>query len=166
MPYFTCIIELNAKYKKLKAMKTDRSVSVIKNIFTMVILAGLFSSFSSCATKATFLTSSIVPAAQGEVKVKNDKNNNYDIHVTIDNLAQVEKLQTSKNSYVVWMETDQGRTINLGQLNSGSGFMSKQLKASLDTKSSFKPVLVFITTEENSNAQYPDSKVILTTSRF
>lgn len=147
-------------------METKRTLSVVKNILFLALIAGVLNSFSSCAVKSKFLSSSVVPAAHGDVKVKTDNNNNYVIEVTIDNLAEVERLQTSKNSYVVWMETDQGRTINLGQLNSGSGFLSKRLKASLETKSSFKPARIFVTTEENSNVQYPDNEVILTTERF
>lgn len=147
-------------------MKTNRFKIIVKSIFAAMIVIGITSSFYSCATKAKFLSSSVVPAANGEVKIKSDHNDNYAIQVSVANLAEVEKLQTSKNSYVVWMETDQGRTVNLGQLNSGSGFLSKQLKASLETKSSFKPVRIFITTEESSNAQYPDRDIILTTNRF
>ncbi len=147
-------------------MKTLSTINDIKSILVVILIAGVLGTFSSCATKSQFLASSIVPAANGEVKVKSDHNNNYAIEVSVANLAEVEKLQTSKNSYVVWMETDQGRTINLGQLNSGSGFLSKNLKASLETKSSFKPVKIFITTEESSNAQYPDREIILTTNRF
>jgi hypothetical protein len=147
-------------------MKTLKTVSILKQIFGVILLAGVLGTLSSCVTNSKFLSSSTVPAAHGGVKVKTDHNNNYNIDVDVANLAQVEKLQTSKNSYVVWMETDQGRTINLGQLDSGTGFLSKQLKASLSTKSSFKPVRIFITTEVSPNAQYPDHDVILTTERF
>jgi len=147
-------------------MKTIRNISYLKRILVITLIAGVLGTFSSCATKSKFLSSSTVPAAHGDVKVKSDHNNNYAIEVKVANLAEVEKLQTSKNSYVVWMETDQGRTINLGQLNSDTRFLSKQLKASLVTKSSFKPVMIFITTEESTNAQYPDHDIILTTNRF
>ncbi len=57
-------------------------------------------------------------------------------------LAEVEKLQISKHNYVVWMETDQEKTENLGQLNSSSGFFSKKMKASLETRSSYKPAQI------------------------
>ena len=88
------------------------------------------------------------------------------IKIEIRDLADVERLQTSKLNYVVWMETDQGRTENLGQLNSSSGFMSKQMKASLETVSSYTPIKIFVTAEEFVNAQYPGEQIILTTDRF
>jgi hypothetical protein len=147
-------------------MKTRKLVDRKKNIIIGILVLGVIFPFTSCAQKIRFLSSSVVPAANGYVKVKTDDNENHVIKMEIRDLADVEKLQTSKLSYVVWMETDQGRTENLGQLNSSSGFMSKQLKASLETVSSYQPIKIFITAEEFINAQYPGDEVILTTERF
>ena len=43
--------------------------------------------FESCANKITFLDSSVVPAAQGSIKIKKDKNNNYNIQLNLTSLA-------------------------------------------------------------------------------
>jgi len=137
-----------------------------KSILLGILVIGMLLPLSACAKKIKFLQSAVVPAANGYVKVKTDNNKNHVIKIEIRDLADVERLQTSKLSYVVWMETDQGRTENLGQLNSSSGFMSKQLKASLETVSSYTPIKIFITAEEFVNAQYPGEKIILTTDRF
>jgi hypothetical protein len=137
-----------------------------KSILLGILVVGMLLPLSACAKKIQFLQSAVVPAANGYVKVKTDNNKNHVIKIEIRDLADVERLQTSKLSYVVWMETDQGRTENLGQLNSSSGFMSKQLKASLETVSSYTPIKIFITAEEFVNAQYPGEKIILTTDRF
>jgi hypothetical protein len=110
---------------------------------------------TACSQKVTFLNSSVVPAAKGTVKVKQDNNNkNYVIQVEIQDLAEVERLQVSKQSYVVWMETDRGNTENLGQLNSSSSFFSKQKTASLETVSSYKPRKIFVTAESGSDVRY------------
>jgi hypothetical protein len=58
--------------------------------------------------KIKFLPSTVVPAAKGYVKVKTDNNKNHVIKIEIRDLADVERLNSSKISYVVWMETDQG----------------------------------------------------------
>ena len=121
---------------------------------------------ASCATSESFLNSTVVPAATGEVKVKKDRNQNYIIKLEIDDLAAVERLQTSKQTYVVWMETERGNTENIGQLKSSTGFLSKQHTASLEATSPFKPVRIFVTAENESNARYPDQNVILTTDTF
>jgi hypothetical protein len=123
-------------------------------------------SLSSCATSVSFLTSSVVPAARGTVKVKRDNNKNYVIQISLTDLAEATKLQPSKLTYIVWMITDRQLTKNIGQLNSSKGFMSKQLKGSFKTVSSDKPVQIFITAEDDAGIQYPGTEVILSTEKF
>jgi hypothetical protein len=145
-------------------MKTNKLATGI--VFWLLAASILFL-FPACAQKITFLNSSVVPAAKGTVKVKQDKNNkNYVIQVEIQDLAEVERLQSSKQSYVVWMETDRGITENLGQLNSSSSFFSKQKTASLETVSAYKPIKIFVTAESGTDVRYPGNQVILTTDKF
>jgi hypothetical protein len=123
-------------------------------------------SFTSCAVKAPFLNSSVVPAAEGYVKVKTDKNKNYLIKIEIVNLAPSDRLQPPKNVYVVWMDDGSNSIKNMGQIKSSSSFMSKMLKASFQNISSFRPVKIFITAELEANIQYPSNEVVLTTNNF
>lgn len=147
-------------------MKTQKTDKFIKGtLFSILVVSMMFFS-TACAQKVTFLNSSVVPAAKGTVKVKQDKNENYLIKVEIEDLAEVERLQSSKQTYVVWMETDRGNTENLGQLISSKSFFSKQKTASLETVSSYKPIKIFITAEEGINVNYPGTQVILTTDNF
>jgi hypothetical protein len=137
-----------------------------KKIFLGVLLTTVLLFVASYVTTVPFLASSVVPAATGTVKIKKDSNQNYTIKVQVENLATVERLQSSKQMYVVWMETERGNVENLGQLNGSSGFISKELSASLETVSSFKPVRFYITTEFNRNVRYPGVEKVLTTDRF
>jgi len=125
-------------------MKTKKINKHAKGIFfSMLVVSMLFLS-TACSQKVTFLNSSVVPAAKGTVKVKQDNNNkNYVIQVEIQDLAEVERLQT-----------DRGNTENLGQLNSSSSFFSKQKTASLETVSSYKPRKIFVTAESGSDVRY------------
>ena len=118
------------------------------------------------AKKVGFLSSSIVPAARGYIKVKRDINENYLIQVKISNLAEVNRLQPSKQVYVVWMITDHEITVNIGQIISSTTFLSTKLKASFKKVSSSKPIKIFITAEDEVNAQSPNEQVILITDRF
>jgi hypothetical protein len=118
------------------------------------------------AKKVGFLSSSIVAAARGYVKVKRDINENYLIQVKISNLAEVNRLQPSKQVYVVWMITDHEITVNIGQINSSTTFLSTKLKASFKKVSASKPIKIFITAEEDAITQTPNEQVILTTDRF
>jgi len=144
-------------------MKATRINYTTRNV-SLVVLIPLMVAFStSCARKMTFSTSSVVPAAQGSVKVSRDNNKNNVIKISITDLAEVERLQPQKKTYVVWMVTNEGLTKNIGQLNSSKNFLSKNLKASLKTVSSFNPVKIFITAENDPGVQYPGDQVVLST---
>jgi hypothetical protein len=134
---------------------------IYKGMFCVLLLA-----FTSCARKISFGHSSVVPAAEGRIKIKKDQNNNNQIDIEIKNLAKAEQLVPSRNTYVVWMETDGNGIKNIGQLNSSSGMFSKALKASLTTVTTFKPTRFFITAEDNATIQFPGSQVVLSTERL
>jgi hypothetical protein len=140
--------------------------SDIKKLFLGALAVIMLLTFTSCGKNIAFQNSSIVPAAEGKVSVKKDSNKNYSIAIKISNLAEVTRLQPSKNVYVVWMETEESLVKNIGQIKSDTGFMSSKLKASFETVTSFKPSKIFITAEDNADVQYPGMQLILTTNRF
>ncbi|MBC7749635.1 MAG: hypothetical protein H7Z76_13860 [Methylotenera sp.] len=118
----------------------------------------------SCGTtKYNFSTSSVVPAAEGSVKVKKDNNNNYSINLDIKRLADPQRLSPAKKMYVVWMETEQNGRKNIGQLKTSSGLLSSTLTSSLQTVSTFEPTGFFITAEDDANIQYPGGQKVLST---
>jgi len=130
-------------------------------IFTLGIIILIAFWFISCSKKAFFLQSSVVPAAEGYVEVTRDKSENYVIKIELRNFAGADRLDPANRTYVVWMDTERGSTVNIGRISS-----TNSLKASFTTLTSFRPVKVFITAEEQENARYPGSMVILTTDRF
>jgi hypothetical protein len=146
-------------------MKTTKQPTV-KIIFSIVISFFLIVSLAACARKISFQTSSVVPSAEGTVKVKKDNNNNYSIDLNIIRLADPKRLEPSKSTYVVWIETAENGSKNIGSLNTSSSLFSKTLKSSLTTVSPFKPISLFITAENNADIQYPGSQVVLRTDRF
>ena len=132
--------------------------AIAKKLYIVIFAMMMLISFKSCATKAHFLTSSVVPAAEGEVTIRQNKNNNYVIKMRISNLAEIDRLQPSKIGYVVWMEAEEAYTRNIGLVTSSSN-----LNVSFETTATLKPTRIFITAEENENVQYPGSMVVLTT---
>lgn len=140
-------------------MKTNYTRNIILSVATVLMVFA----FSSCATKAIFLSSAVVPAAEGTITIKEDGNKNYVIKVQTANLADSQKLTPPKNAYVVWLVTENNITKNIGQIVSSTGTLSSKLKASFETVSSFKPTKIFITAENEANIQYPYSEVVLTT---
>ena len=138
----------------------------ICSFFNLLLMIVILFSINSCTKKIAFLTSSVVPAARGNVKVSKDKNMNYVIQVHISELAEVSRLSPPIQTYVVWMVTDQNDTKNIGRINSKMGGMLKQLNASFETVSDLKPNKIFITAEDDASVQFPNSQIILSTDRF
>ncbi|MEO9005282.1 MAG: hypothetical protein ABI288_11120 [Ginsengibacter sp.] len=144
-------------------MKKNHLNGVLRNIFLFTGIVIIAFSFSSCAKKMTFAKSTVVPAAQGSVKIKSDKNKNSSINLSLENLAKPGDLTPPKKNYVVWMETASNGTKNIGSINTSSGLLSSKLKSSLKTVTPYKPTGFFITAEDDESITYPGSQVIMST---
>ena len=146
----------NKLYAKFPWNKFVFSGVTMLNIVLMLLL-------NSCAQqeRMPFSTSSIVPAAEGRVTLKTDRNNNYIVEMEISNLADVQRLEPSRNVYVAWIETEAGVVRNLGQV-----IPSGNLKASLETVVPGKPTRIFITAEDDENVKFPGNMLVLTTDDF
>lgn len=132
--------------------------------YTLILLVTIIIFLSSCATKYAFNTSPVVPAAIGSVKVKKDNNNNYNIDLHVDRLADPKRLTPAKEVYVVWMDTQNNGRKNIGQLKTSSGIFSDALKSTLKTVTPFKPTGFYITAENEAEIQYPSGVEVMRTS--
>lgn len=121
--------------------------------------------FLACNRKIAFNTSTVIPGAEGYVKVKKDNNGNHALDLEVVNLAEPNRLPVPQNVYVVWIETPEGLK-NVGQLKSSSGLLSKVRKGELETVTPYKPSKVFITAEGDASVSYPNNQVVLTTGSF
>jgi len=121
---------------------------------------------TACSSKHEFLTSDVVPAARGYVKVKKDDNQNYFIHLNLEYLAESDRLNPPRETYVVWLETKQEVSKNLGQINNTKKSEAKNLKASFETVNTFDPVRIYITAEDDAATSYPNSQVVLSTGKI
>ena len=139
-----------------------------KNYKILLLLTAVVSLFfiAGCARKISFAKSAIVPAASGRVKIKRDNNKNYAIQISVENLAKSNKLSPPKSTYVVWMETEDHGTKNIGQLNTSTGLLSSKLKASLNTVTPYKPRKIFVKAENNASLSYPQGSTVLATGSF
>ena len=146
---------------KLKKMETIRFNAKTKKIFLGFLTVMIMLPFSLQAQKIPFLKSSVTPAAEGYVKINTDRNNNNVIKIRISNLAEIERLDPAMKTYVVWMVTDRETTENIGRINS-----SNSLDVSFEAVSSYQPIKIFITAEENESTQVPSKKSVLSTDNF
>jgi len=106
-----------------------------KNILSAMVLMFITLATTSCNKKIMFQNSAVVPAAKGYVKVSKDHNNNYVVSVTITDLAEVKRLQPPKQTYIVWLVSNEQNTKNVGQIISNSSTLSSRLKANFETTS-------------------------------
>lgn len=133
---------------------------------SLLIMCGLLLSLNSCAKKFKFTKSTIVPAAEGIVTIKKDRNKNYEVKVEIDSLVEPEKLQPPRQMYIIWMLTDQNLTKNLGHIKTTESIISSAMNASFRTISSFEPVQIFLTAENDPKARSPTWDPVLSTETF
>lgn len=148
-----------------RSLKQTIMKSILSFSKLALVVATIVMLLQSCNKNTSFLTSTVVPAAEGSVRIVNDRNSNYEIGIEIIRLAQPERLSPAKSVYVVWMQTKNDGIKNIGQLKTSSGFMSRELKSSLQTVSSFEPTEIMITAEDNATESHPGT-VVLTTGRL
>ncbi len=134
--------------------------------FMVGIIALTFIHPSVMAQKVHFKTATVVPAAQGTVKVSNDKDKGYNIDISVLHLSGPQRLQPAAKTYIVWMDTERNGTKNTGEMQSKDGFLSSTLNASMKTITPFKPTRIFITAEDMAAISNPHGQQVLTTRTF
>lgn len=122
-------------------------MKTIKNVILSLVLMFMV---ASCTSTTKFPVSSVTPAAEITVNVKQDKSNNSVISVSAEHLASAERLSPPKNIYIVWITTSDNGVKNIGQLKGKNG-----KTATLETLTSFVPVEIFITAENEGSISYP-----------
>lgn len=155
---------------------SSHSKKIILSISATLMLSFLFScakkttaigkSETPAPTEATTATTTI-PETKGMVLIKRDVNSNYVVQINLRELEASKQLDpASSKSYIVWMDTDNRKPINLGQINSNTGWLTDKSKASFEGVSEFKPTKVFITTEDNATVKTPGKQIVWSTNRF
>lgn len=120
----------------------------------ILLLTGLY----GCATQAPIMSTSMTPAASGEVKVTTDANNNTQIQLKVLHLAPPQNLQPPRSVYVVWVETTDNKRFNLGQLR-----LDKDLEGKISGITPFKAIRLIVTAEDFPTVSEPSQTVVLTT---
>ena len=105
---------------------------------------------TSCATIHKFPVSNVEPAANITAKITKDKQNNYVISISANYMASVDRLTPPMKTYVVWIVTKENGVTNIGQMKSKNA-----KKNTLDTLSTFEPLEIFITAENEGNISTP-----------
>lgn len=141
-------------------MKTK--INFLKIVLFLALSFVFMQISSSCAKSIEFENSNIVPAARGQVSVKKDKNDNYNIKLELSYLAEPERLSPPKKYYIVWLSSNTNQIpLNIGQIVGTS-----KLHVKFESVSSSKPKRIFVTAEDDVTTQYPSQYIVLETSKF
>lgn len=163
--YWLCRIPNQLVSSANQVIMNAYSINRTPRLFQVLTAVFILFSITSCARKALFVQSAVVPAATGKVKVKKDGNDNYRVSVNVENLPPANELTPARAIYVMWMESSNG-TKNIGQLKTSTGLFSKTYKGALETTSPYRPYRVFITAEDIPDVQYPGGQTIISTNSF
>lgn len=118
----------------------------IQNLLILSFLVML----NSCSTKAKFPVSRVTPAADITAKKSTDKQNNFVLEITANNLATADRLDPPGNNYSVWIVTTEHGLRNVGQLN-----VKNAEKTTFKTTTPFDFNEIFITVEQKGDVGYP-----------
>lgn len=125
----------------------------MKKVNLITMISSLF--LISCGVVTKLPVSQTVPAADIKVNVKQDKSKNSIILLTAKNLAAPNRVDSTCNAYVLWINTKENGIKNLGQIINKN---AKTIKQKFST--AFIPTEVTITLEKNGNVSAMSEKVI------
>jgi len=100
--------------------------------------------------------SSLVPAAAGKISYEHDRNGNVKLDIKTKHLAAPERLTPAKNSYVVWIRSNDGQTQNAGVLK-----VNNNLEGSFTTTTPAKAFDVVITAEDSPSVSQPTGPEVM-----
>lgn len=103
-------------------------------------------------------TSAKVPAAQGQLNIKDVGNNNTGLELRIQHLANPYKIDPGATTFMVWAKpfAETARVYPLGALT-----VNKDLSAELNATTPLKNFEVFVTAESSSQVQEPQGDRLL-----
>jgi hypothetical protein len=142
-------------------MKISKSTNMLFALIAMLIAT---SSLSSCSKTLRFNISPVLPSAVGTVKLSTDDNKNRTMTLNIKNLVDPQRLTPPKKIYVVWMQTKNDGTRNLGSLVGSEGYFSSTRTATFSSVITGEPLRFFVTAEESAQVSGPGPVTVLTTS--
>ena len=122
------------------------------------LLSALLLSLAAAAwgDEIPLTASQIVPAGEGKVSFKHDRNKNTRFTVHAKHLARPDPLTPAKTEYVVWVQARGKDPQNAGTLK-----LNDNLEGSLAGTTPYQTFDIMVTAEENANADRPSGPEVL-----
>jgi hypothetical protein len=120
--------------------------------------------WNSSSSGAPMLASPRVPAATGEVSVKDADNGNVKLEVQVKHMAPPEKVATGASSYVVWLKPLATGNENEQPQNLGALAVNKDQEGEFNTTTSYRQFDIFVTAEPQPGSTAPTGEQLLSTT--
>ena len=123
-----------------------------------ILLALSLGALSACATRFPFQPSTASPAAAGTVHADLDSNGNSWVELELQHLALPGTLTPARVTYVVWAESQFGRTVLLGQIK-----VEKDRSASWEGTVPFEKFRMILSAEDLAWPERPSEPYVVQT---
>ena len=135
----------------------NHSLAARRGAILGVMLAGVIA--ATCAAATIRLgSSSEIPAAEGQVKLRQTSNGNTAIKLTVKHLAPPARIDPTSAVFVVWVR---GLETGAQPQNLGALKVNKNLSGKLDTGTSMRAFDLFITCEGTQTVTAPTGAELL-----
>lgn len=145
-------------------MNTKKIYSIPLMLIQLVLIVGLNIGINSCVGTTDFLTSALIPASKGHVKLSTDNKEHYVVQIFLKHLNPIGT--SSGQCYVVWMVEKDGMTRNIGCLERSTNLFSGTIKTTFKSDSPIRPMKIYITLEDNPGIQMANTDIVFSTSTF
>ena len=123
----------------------------------VLLLSGGMATASAAAT-LPLGSSSEIPAAQGKVHLRNTKNGNVEIKLSVKHLAPPGRITPGASVFVVWAR---GLTPGAEAQNLGALRVDKNLSGKITAVTAMSSFDLFITCEQSQTAAHPATPELL-----
>lgn len=141
--------ELRAAFRRIAA--PNRSLCVV-----LFLSLALYWPFGGGGRKVQMMAGTVNPAARATIFIRHSQNGNESLDIKAQSLAAPSSLTPPENAYVLWIQPPGQDPQNQGELRTG-----QHEGAELHTETAFKRFKIFITAEQNAQAQTPQGPSIL-----
>lgn len=110
----------------------------------------------ACAHQVPLQSTAFVPAAAGQLKLKEGPSGNTRLKVEVEHLADPGKVVPGASTYVVWVQSNDSNVQNVGALR-----VDDDRKGRLETTTPYGNFQIFITAEPGATATRPSGERLM-----
>lgn len=127
-------------------------------LLTLAAATLLAFALSGCASNYQLKPTEVNPSASGELKVKEEDNDNYKVDLEVEHMAPPRNIGPSMRTYIVWLNPKESNEyIKAGQLK----ISDRSRDGELEFTTPYSNFEVVVTAEPAKDVVRPSDKVVL-----